>query len=122
MTEQQQSFVKEVEVAGRDLVEQVQNLVREGNARRVSIHAEDGHELLSVPLTVGVALGGLVTLSAPVLAGLGALAAMVSHARLVVVHKPEVGLGEPVPGLMPEAEGKSGIVTPRPASEVEHDA
>jgi Domain of unknown function (DUF4342) len=82
-------FVKEIEVAGRDLVEQIQELVRQGNARRVTVHAEDGHELLSVPLTVGVALGGLVTLSAPVLAGLGALAAMVSHARLVVTHEAE---------------------------------
>ena len=57
MTEKQKSFVKEVEVAGRDLVEQIRNLVRWGNARRVSIHAETGHELLTVPLTVGVALG-----------------------------------------------------------------
>lgn len=87
MTKEQSTFAKEIQVAGRDLVDQVQELVKQGNARRVSIHAEDGHELLSVPLTVGVVAGGLVTLSAPVLAGLGALAAMVSHARLVVTHE-----------------------------------
>uniref|UniRef100_UPI002869C13B DUF4342 domain-containing protein n=1 Tax=Deinococcus sp. TaxID=47478 RepID=UPI002869C13B len=89
MTKEQSTFGQELQVAGKDLVNQIQELVRQGNARRVSIHAEDGHELLSVPLTVGVVAGGLVTLSAPVLAGLGALAAMVSHARLVVTHEPD---------------------------------
>jgi Domain of unknown function (DUF4342) len=92
MTTHKQTFARELEVTGQELVEQIQELLRQGNTRRVTIHAEDGHELLSVPLTVGVVAGGLVTLSAPVLAGLGALAAMVSHARLIVTHEPEVPL------------------------------
>jgi hypothetical protein len=107
MTKEKSTFIKEIEVAGSDLVEEVQELVRQGNARRVTIHAEDGHELLSVPLTVGVALGGLVALSAPVLAGLGALAAMVSHARLVVTHEPEAGPEETEARPPPEQHDKA---------------
>jgi Domain of unknown function (DUF4342) len=99
MTEEHNTFGKELQVAGKDLVTQIQELVRQGNARRVTVHAEDGHELLSVPLTVGVVAGGLVTLSAPVLAGLGALAALVSHVRLVVTHEPETHEPEPSPSL-----------------------
>lgn len=84
MTHEKRTFTEEIDVAGHELVDRMQELVRQGNARRVAIHAEDGHELISVPLTVGVLGGGLMALSAPVLAGLGALAALVTHARLVV--------------------------------------
>ena len=108
MTKEKSTFGKEFEVAGSELVEQIQELVRQGNARRVTIHADDGHELLSVPLTVGVALGGLVALSAPVLAGLGALAAMVSHVRLVVTHEPEPGPGKVENSPPIEQHGKPG--------------
>jgi Domain of unknown function (DUF4342) len=102
-------FASEVKVAGEDLVAQVQELVKQGNARRVSIHAEDGHELLSVPLTVGVIAGGLVTLSAPVLAGLGALAAMVSHARLVITHEAEPKPGDPAAIPSPDKQGDTRV-------------
>ncbi|MFB9990402.1 DUF4342 domain-containing protein [Deinococcus oregonensis] len=84
MTHEKRSLTEEIQVAGHELVDQMQALVQQGNAKRVTIHTEDGHELISVPLTVGVIGGGLVALSAPVLAGLGALAALISHARLVV--------------------------------------
>jgi uncharacterized membrane protein YphA (DoxX/SURF4 family) len=42
--------------------------------------------LLEVPLTAGVAVGGAATLVAPVLAALGALAALVTHVKAEVVR------------------------------------
>lgn len=82
------TFVEELEVAGQDLVRRVRELVQDSETRRVTIYAEDGTELMSMPLTVGVVAGGLVTLSAPALAGLGALAALVSKVRLEVTRTP----------------------------------
>ena len=67
-------------VRGEALVEKVKELVHEGNIRRVMIVDADGKTLLDIPLTLGV-LGALV---APQLAALGALAALVSDATIVV--------------------------------------
>ncbi len=123
MTEEKRTFVEELEVAGKDLVERIRELARQGNARHVSIHAEDGKELIRVPLTLGVVADGLVTLSAPVLAGLGALAALVSHVRLVVTHdaapKPEVKSEGAV--LSGTALGLSGKVPVLSGEQKTHD-
>ncbi|GAA3999148.1 hypothetical protein GCM10022631_07510 [Deinococcus rubellus] len=87
MTSHIRTSIEELEVAGTELVGRIRELTQEGNTRRVTIYAEDGHELLSMPLTFSVVTGGLITLSAPVLAGLGALAALVTRVRLVVTRE-----------------------------------
>ena len=71
---------EEFKVRGEALVEKVKELVHEGNIRRVLIMDGEGRTLLDIPLTLGV-LGALV---APQLAALGALAALVSDATIVV--------------------------------------
>jgi len=65
------------------LVDKVKELVEEGNARRVVIKNEKGDTMLEVPLTLG-AVGALF---APVLAAIGALAALVTHCTVVVEKK-----------------------------------
>ncbi|HEX6915185.1 MAG TPA: DUF4342 domain-containing protein [Chitinophagaceae bacterium] len=72
-------------VAGEALLKKIRELVKEGNARKVTIADKSGRELMTFPLTVGVA-GALL---APVMAALGALAAMVTECTLKVVHEPE---------------------------------
>ena len=42
--------------------------------------------VLEVPLTAGVVVGGAVTIVAPVLAALGALAALLTHVKIEVVR------------------------------------
>ncbi|MEE4380343.1 MAG: DUF4342 domain-containing protein [Candidatus Competibacteraceae bacterium] len=76
---------EEVVVTGSELVERVKKLVAEGNVRRVIIRNKEGNSLLEIPLTAGVAVGGAVTIMAPVLAALGALAALLSEFRVEVV-------------------------------------
>ena len=71
---------EEFQVRGEAIVEKVKELVHEGNIRRVLIKDSDGKTLLDIPLTLGV-LGALV---APQLAALGALAALVTDATIVV--------------------------------------
>jgi hypothetical protein len=71
---------EEFRVRGEAIVEKVKELVHEGNIRRVMIIDGDGKTLVDIPLTLGV-LGALV---APQLAALGALAALVSDATIVV--------------------------------------
>ena len=85
------TWTEEIEVLGQELVAEVKRLVAEGNVRRLIVRTTEGHVLIELPLTTGVAVGGVVTLMAPVLAALGALAALLTHAKIEVVRtdKPE---------------------------------
>jgi hypothetical protein len=81
------TFVETIEVTGSQLVERIKELVKESNTRRVIIRTTDGEELMTMPLTFGVVAGGLITLAAPLLAALGALAALVSRVKLEVIRE-----------------------------------
>lgn len=77
---------EEVEVAGHQLVERIKELMAEGNVRRLIIRNKENRTLLEIPLTAGVAAGGVVTLIAPLLAALGALAALIAEVRVEIVR------------------------------------
>ncbi len=71
---------EEFSVNGEQLLAKVKELLREGNIRRVIIKDKSGKVLVEFPLTVGVVGVAL----APVLAAIGALAALVSEATIAV--------------------------------------
>lgn len=91
---QKRTWVEEVEVAGNQLVDRIKELVQDSTTKRVILRTQDGFELISVPLTVGVVAGGILTLAAPLLAALGAIAALVSKVKLEVIREEE-GPGDP---------------------------
>jgi hypothetical protein len=72
--------VEEFEVSGERVVAKIKELIHEGNIRRVVIKNEEGRTLIDIPLTVSV-LGVMV---APQLAALGAIAALLTKATIVV--------------------------------------
>ena len=55
-------------------------MIEEGNVRKISIYDKAGKELMSFPLTVGV-VGAVI---APVLAAVGALAALIGECTISV--------------------------------------
>ena len=55
---------EEIKVTGEKLVAKVTELIKAGNVRKITIKDKDGHEILSIPLTLGV-IGAVI---APVLA------------------------------------------------------
>ena len=67
-------------VSGENLLNKVKELVKEGNIRKIIIHDQNGKELMSFPLTIGV----VGTLFAPVLAAVGALAALLGECSITV--------------------------------------
>jgi hypothetical protein len=71
---------EEFKVDGEGLLDKIKELVHEGNIRRIIIKDKDDQVLVDIPLTFGV-LGVLV---APQLAALGAIAALVGKATIVV--------------------------------------
>lgn len=83
---EERTVTEEFEVDGARLVGEVKRLIQAGNVRRLIIRGQDGNLLLEIPLTAGVAAGGALVLFAPVLAAVGALAALVAQVRLQVVR------------------------------------
>jgi hypothetical protein len=79
---------EEFKVHAQDLVEKVKELIHQGNVRRVIIKDDKGRTFVEIPVTVA-AVG---VLAAPVLAALGAMAALVAHFT-VVVEKAKEGEG-----------------------------
>lgn len=88
-TEEVKEKTEEVEVSGEKLVERIKGWANEAKVRRVRVIEPDGDVAIDLPLTVGAIGGGAVVLAAPVLAALGALAALVSHVKVVVVREEE---------------------------------
>jgi hypothetical protein len=71
---------EEFHVNGEELLAKIKELIRQGNVRRVTIKDKDGKTLIEFPLTIGVV--GLVL--APTLAAVGAIAALIGEATVVV--------------------------------------
>ena len=78
------NITERVTVAGHDLIGFLKNAIAEGNVRRLVVRKADGTPLLDIPLTAGVAVGGVFTLLAPFLAALGAIAALFSKVQVDV--------------------------------------
>lgn len=75
---------EEFRVDGDQVIAKVKELVNEGNVRRIILRTEDGKDLIEVPLTIGVGVVGVGVLVAPVLAAIGAIAAIVARLSIVV--------------------------------------
>jgi len=67
-------------IDGESLLKKVKELINEGNIRRITIKDKEGKEVMNFPLTIGVV--GVVL--APVLAAVGALAAVIGECSIEV--------------------------------------
>ncbi len=79
-------------VSGDQLIAKVKELIHQGNIRRVRL-LHDGKTLMEIPLTVGAPVAAVGILAAPVLAAIGAVAALVSETT-IEVERVEDGEGE----------------------------
>lgn len=78
------SLSEEINVRGTELVDKVKELIAQGNVRRLVVRRPTGEALVEIPLTAGVGIAGLLTLMAPVLAALAAMAALLSDFRVQI--------------------------------------
>ena len=73
----------EFKVKGEELLRKVEQLIHEGNVRRIIIKNEEGKTYIEIPLGVGI-IGAIL---APVLAAVGALAAVAANLTIEVIRK-----------------------------------
>ena len=70
-------------VDGENLLKKVKDLIKEGNVRKITIKDKEGKNVIVFPLSIGV-VGAVI---APVLAAVGAIAALVSECTITVERK-----------------------------------
>lgn len=73
----------EFKVKGEELLKKIKELIHEGNVSRIIIKDDSGRTYLEIPVTIGV-VGAIF---APVLAAVGALAALVANFTVEVIRK-----------------------------------
>jgi len=71
---------EEFKINSEDLMAKLKSIIKEGNARKVTIKGKDDNEIISFPVTVGVA--GLVL--APVFAAVATIAALATECTIVI--------------------------------------
>ena len=71
---------EEFRVAGEKLISKIKELLHEGNIRRLIIKDKEGKVVMEIPMTLGV----VGVLLAPQLAAIGAIAALLTEATVVV--------------------------------------
>jgi Domain of unknown function (DUF4342) len=76
---------EEFHVNGEELIAKIKQLIHEGNIRRIIIKDREGKVMLEFPLTFGV-VGAVL---APTLAAVGAVAALIGEATIVVEKRVE---------------------------------
>jgi hypothetical protein len=70
-------------VSGKDVLEKVKQLIREGNVRRVRL-IHEGKTIIEIPLTIGAPVVVVGILAAPLLAAIGAFAALITECTIEV--------------------------------------
>ena len=73
--EQIRVVYEEFKVYGKELVDKVGQLIHAGNVRRIILKDDKGNTFMEIPLTVAT----VGAIAAPVLAGLGAIAALIAN-------------------------------------------
>lgn len=69
-----------IKIKGSNVIDKVKELIKEGNVRHIAIKDKDGHVIAQFPLTIGV----IGTALAPVLAGIGAIVALITECTITV--------------------------------------
>ena len=97
---EKRSYQEELQVMGEQLVARVKELIHEGNVRRIIIKQED-RTLIEIPLSIGLGVGIVTVLTAPLLAALGAIGALLTKCTIEVVRTetPTTPPEEPPAGL-----------------------
>ena len=71
---------EEFSLNGSEIIDKIKELIHQGNIRRIIIKNEEDRTIVEIPLTLGLVGAAL----APVLAAVGAIAALVTRMTIIV--------------------------------------
>lgn len=99
------SFKETFNINGEQLLQKIKELIKDGNVTKISIADKNDKEFMSFPVNVG--LLGLVF--APILAAVGALAALVTDCKITVERDTPAGEANGATEQQAPEEPQSGI-------------
>lgn len=79
-TQSGKRHTEEFRINGSEVIQKINELIHEGNIRRIILKNEEGKTLIEIPLTLGLVGAAFM----PVLAAVGALAALVVRMTIVI--------------------------------------
>ena len=80
---EEQTTKEEFKVSGDEVLTKIKEILKAGNARRILLKNDEDKVILEIPLTFAV-VGAML---APVLAAVGAMAALLTKCTIVVERK-----------------------------------
>lgn len=91
MSDKKNEWTEQIEVAGKDAVERIKELVEEGNVRRVIVRKPNGDPIADLPLTPSVVGGAALLVMAPFYATVAAVAAFLFKVKIDIVREEPLG-------------------------------
>lgn len=73
----------EFRVNGKELLNKIEDLIKEGNVRKIVIKNAEGKIYMEIPLTVGV----IGVIAAPIVTAIGAIAGLIADFTIEIVKK-----------------------------------
>ena len=83
MTSNEKTKSEKFTISGSQLVEKVKQLIHEGNIRKVRV-IHEGKTIIEIPLSIGAPAAAIGIITVPILAALGAFAALVTECTIEV--------------------------------------
>lgn len=87
MSDKKKEWTEQVEVAGKDAVERIKELIEEGNVRRVIVRKPNGDPIADLPLTPSVVGGAALLVLTPFYASVAAVAAFLFKVKIDIVRE-----------------------------------
>lgn len=76
-------MINEFKVKGKELLKKIEELIHQGNIRKIIIKDEKGRTFIEIPVSIGV----IGAVCAPIFAAVGALAGMAANFTIEVIKK-----------------------------------
>lgn len=82
--EARRTYVEEQQVRAGQLLNTVQNLLRESNVRRIRIKNKAGRVVLDIPVWIAAVAGATAVIAAPIITAIGVLGGLLANVRIEV--------------------------------------
>ncbi|MEX2601345.1 MAG: DUF4342 domain-containing protein [Balneolaceae bacterium] len=89
MTTKDQTLFEEIGGTVNQIIEQIKEIIRKGNARRIVIKSGKGKVLFQSQLTMGVAGSAVFTIAAPVITAITTILLLVNDVQVLVEKNPD---------------------------------
>ncbi len=76
-------MVKKLSKSAKEIISKIEELIKEGNLRRIIIKDENGEVFIEIPMLVGA----IVTLAAPFVSAIGVIAGFAANFSVEIIKK-----------------------------------